>query len=141
MSLGARSYASCTMARALAAWRCAWDGTMLVAYHRYALYMKQRGRCYLCIKPMRGADGPRDLWVSRDHVFPQAVGGHAESNILLAHRKCNHEKDARWPTPCEVIFLAGIYAAPFNAIGARLRKARRRAELEAKRRAKIEEFR
>lgn len=113
--------------RALEAWRVASDGTYkLLDLH--TLHRLQRGVCYLCI--VRFKAGPRSrepMGWSRDHVFPQNAGGGALSNLLLAHRLCNTDKAKRWPTPCEVIYLAGIYAAPHDAPAARA--ARRAAAI------------
>lgn len=71
---------------------------------------RQGGVCYLCGKPLGQRLGTVGLEVSRDHVFPQAAGAKADLNILLAHAKCNGRKGDRWPRPCELIFLASVYA-------------------------------
>lgn len=100
--------------RALAAWRLA---APLGAFRPLSvgeLIQRQRNRCYLCGYDMRRPQATTHgrLARSRDHVFPKAEGGRRDSNVLLAHRSCNSIKADRWPTPCEVIFLAAIYASP-----------------------------
>lgn len=98
--------------RALAAWRIASDGRMILL-DRPALLHRQRARCYLCATPLANATIPKKLrMMSRDHVFPKSRGAGAQANYLLAHMGCNSRKSDRWPYPCEVIFLAAIYAGP-----------------------------
>jgi hypothetical protein len=98
--------------RALAAWRIASSGGFMLL-DRPALIRRQRGRCYLCTTPLANATIPKKLRaMSRDHVFPKSRGAGTAANYLLAHMGCNSRKSDRWPYPCEVIFLAAIYAEP-----------------------------
>lgn len=125
--------------RALLAWRYAGAG----AYHvldRAHLHARQRSLCYLCVERFSrtGKNGTNPLARSNDHVFPRAAGGGREANVLLAHRSCNEAKADRWPFPCEVIYLAAVYALPWDAIAhraARLAEAIARGE---RRRAKFD---
>lgn len=100
-------------ARALAAWRSATGlGQRLPGgLPRRELHHLQRSRCYLCdtgFGPSERGRGPMGL--TRDHVFPKTCGGTGSGNILLAHKLCNERKANRWPRPCEVLFLASVYA-------------------------------
>lgn len=70
----------------------------------------QGGNCYLCIRPLGHPGANHRESATRDHVFPQKAGAKAKQNILMAHGKCNVRKGGRWPYPCEVIYLASIYA-------------------------------
>jgi hypothetical protein len=104
--------------RSLDAWRIATRGLLDMAMHlsRHAIFHRQRHACYLCAqafahRALEFHGGHPDA-PSRDHVFPRGRGGLAEANILLAHKRCNQRKGDRWPHPCEVIYLAAIYAAP-----------------------------
>lgn len=104
--------------RSLDAWRIATRGLLDMAAHlsRGMIFHRQRHACYLCAKPFvhRALDyhGGHPDAPSRDHVFPRGCGGLSEANILLAHKRCNQRKGDRWPHPCEVIYLAAIYANP-----------------------------
>ena len=100
--------------RALQAWHIASAGEKPHDRHVVPLFEKQDGRCYICRRRLLPRHtSPRDPDSrTRDHVFPRAGGGKGHTNILLAHRRCNSDKDDRWPFPCEVIFLAAVYAAP-----------------------------
>lgn len=63
----------------------------------------QGGDCYLCAKPLHADEQ------SQDHVIPQASGvGPGHRNKLAAHKDCNVAKGSRWPTPCELLFLAAV---------------------------------
>jgi hypothetical protein len=118
--------------RALDAWRivtCDMIG-MAVNLSKSQIFHRQDHGCYLCDDRFaRGAlelHGSNSGAPSRDHVFPRVQGGRADANILLAHKSCNNLKGDRWPYPCEVIYLASIYAkpgAPLSRNGKR--KARR----------------
>ncbi len=122
--------------RALAAWTiAAGDQRLFVpALGKQVLHERQNQRCYLCAEPRRmilhvprgGVHMPERA--TRDHVFPQRAGGGAFMNILLAHGDCNVRKGGRWPYPCEVIFLASIYAVPSNASARARRRAARWAQ-------------
>lgn len=139
-----RFCAGAGQSRALAAWRAANAGIEHLLFHALGmqdLYQRQRGRCYICIAAMdtalRGRGRNLLAWTI-DHVFPRAVGGRQLANLLLAHRGCNERKADRWPFPCEVIYLAAVYAAPHDALAhraARLLDAVARAD---RRRAAIE---
>lgn len=94
--------------RALTAWRFLAPPAPLVFLNRATLHDAQRGRCYLCLD-FFGHDAPGRRKMSRDHVFPKISGGGSWANILLAHRDCNERKSGRWPTPCEVLYLAALY--------------------------------
>jgi hypothetical protein len=73
-------------------------------------YLAQRGRCYLCGKPLslsaqptNGAADPKRT--TEEHIRPKKNGGRDQSwNIALAHTRCNHEKGSRHPHPCEILF-------------------------------------
>lgn len=73
----------------------------------------QRNRCYLCNRPFQDdyfkspdwQRQPGPLAPTRDHVLPQAREGRNDSNILLAHSRCNHRKHCRAPFACEVFYL------------------------------------
>lgn len=60
------------------------------------LWIKQRGLCWICGRPMNrfgASDDP--LGPSRDHLLPRSRGGRsATCNYLLAHRKCNSNRGA-----------------------------------------------
>ena len=77
---------------------------------RDLLLIAQRGLCGVCFRPMEtkvsGGSEP-----TIDHVMPQASGGHANGNRVLAHRGRNHAKGDRWPTGCQIVFLAATNAA------------------------------
>lgn len=135
-----RFCAAVEQSRALAAWRSAAQHFLFHADVR-DLYQRQRGRCYICSAAMdtalRGRGRNLLAWTI-DHVFPRAAGGKQLANLLLAHRSCNERKADRWPFPCEVIYLAAVYAAPHDALAhraARLLEAVARAD---RRRAAIE---
>ncbi len=70
----------------------------------------QDDACYLCgvVLGRPKCNGPGAA--TRDHVFPRDAGARSAQNILLAHGRCNLRKANRWPYPCEVIFLASVYA-------------------------------
>jgi hypothetical protein len=92
---------------------------MAMHLSRHAIFHRQRHACYLCAqafahRALEFHGGHPDA-PSRDHVFPRGRGGLAEANILLAHKRCNQRKGDRWPHPCEVIYLAAIYAAPAHS--------------------------
>lgn len=104
-----------------------------------ALHQRQRGRCFLCLAGfVRGHRSSDPKAWSRDHVFPRSAGGDRGSNVLLAHRDCNTEKANRWPTPCEVIYLAAVYAPPYDALTARLERGAKRLLIANRRRLAIE---
>lgn len=137
--LGADSLAP-SEERAMAAWRAASDGHF-IRYREAHLLAAQAGVCYLCaetfdLEPVGRCTNLRAH--SEDHVFPRVTGGRGYSNILYAHRDCNSTKGPRWPYPCEVIYLAAVYAAPFDA--PRVRAERRQAMLDRndRRRAALE---
>lgn len=65
-------------------------------------FKAQDRRCYLCgFKMKRG--------LTRDHVWPRALGGRDAGNIILAHANCNWIKSNRAPTPCELLYRDAIY--------------------------------
>lgn len=130
-------------ARALEAWRIVSKG--LTRFHeiKAQLLMRlQRCRCYLCCEPMdmsnQGRGRNLEAW-TYDHVFPKGVGGREACNILLAHRRCNDAKDARWPTPCEAIYLFAMYAPPYDAKAMRLAKHAHQVARNNRRRYAIEQ--
>ncbi len=136
-----RAYAGGTAERrALEAWRFASAGDIIGHILDIpALHTRQRGRCYLCIVAfVRGQRSKEPKGWSRDHVFPRAVGGGRPANVLLAHRDCNEDKAHRWPTPCEVIYLAAVYAPPYDALVQRLMRGARRLLINNRRRLAIE---
>jgi HNH endonuclease len=50
----------------------------------------QRGRCWLCLQPMRLEPPSHPDAVSVEHIVPRARGGSNKwNNKLLAHRVCN----------------------------------------------------
>ncbi len=67
------------------------------------LWDLQGGRCYICAKGFVPDD-----WASRDHVVPRAKGGEDGGNTLLACAACNQGKADSDPTPCELLYLAGV---------------------------------
>jgi 5-methylcytosine-specific restriction endonuclease McrA len=104
-----------TEQRALMAWRVLVDAEIhnLTSLGYQQIHDRQHGRCYLCLGAFVHERGPSArLARSRDHVFPRTAGGGGLANILLAHRVCNERKGNRWPTPCEVLFLASVYLPP-----------------------------
>lgn len=115
--------------RALASWAVVTRGLEMLR-QAPAISTRQRGRCYLCglewfARPSKTTQRLR----TRDHVFPRSAGGKGDANILLAHDGCNQAKGDRWPRPCEVIYLAAMYAAPLNRqMVHAMRVARIRAE-------------
>jgi hypothetical protein len=118
--------------RALMAWRILTADVRLVN-QALDLANRQHHRCYLCgdrfkHAPPRGRQSEPKIR-TRDHVFPRRVRGGGDANILLAHDDCNQAKGDRWPYPCEVIYLAAVYAAPLNRqMVHAMRVARIRAE-------------
>lgn len=123
--------------RALDTWRIVTTGLVQMAplLPRDVLFLRQGERCYLCATTFRGATGrvvrgDTNASISRDHVFPRSGNGGTVSNLLLAHKRCNGSKGDRWPYPCEVIYLAAIYAAPAMP---RSRSATRKARAWARR--------
>lgn len=51
------------------------------------LWKLQKGRCWLCGKPLDRS------FISRDHLHPVSKGGAGKpNNILLAHRSCNAKR-------------------------------------------------
>jgi 5-methylcytosine-specific restriction endonuclease McrA len=79
---------------------------------RDRLHQAQRGRCAWCGGTFQG-DKP-----TFDHVIPRAKGGAHRDNVVLAHFRCNQERDDRLPTGCELIVLA-VIRARYEAIRAR----------------------
>jgi 5-methylcytosine-specific restriction endonuclease McrA len=80
-------------------------------FHR--IIRVQRGLCYLCgvkmtapAKPYLGT--PKKSAYTRDHVWPKALGGGCDRNILAACRVCNTAKGDRPPRVCEEIFLSAV---------------------------------
>ena len=64
---------------------------------RNRLWKLQEGKCHLCGKIMlRESYGPPNnhgLLATFDHIVPRSMGGsNRQSNIKLAHRKCNCER-------------------------------------------------
>ena len=74
------------------------------------LRQRQHDNCYLCSRPLGKRSGTMGDASTRDHVFPQCAGATGNRNILLAHACCNGRKGNRFPRPCELIFLAAVYA-------------------------------
>lgn len=69
-----------------------------------ALWALQDGRCYICAKAFTPDD-----WATSDHVTPRTRGGAVDgSNELLACMACNQGKADTMPTPCELLYLAGV---------------------------------
>lgn len=55
----------------------------------------QRGRCWICLKPMILKAGLHPLAASVEHIVPKARGGGERwHNKLLAHRACNSARGA-----------------------------------------------
>jgi hypothetical protein len=55
----------------------------------------QRGRCWLCLKPMLLDGGESPDAVSEEHIVPRSRGGKDNwRNKLLAHRSCNSLRGA-----------------------------------------------
>lgn len=66
------------------------------------LHKRQNRRCFLCgFKMQRG--------LTREHVWPKALGGRDAGNVLLAHPQCNFDKGDRAPYPCELLYRDAIY--------------------------------
>ena len=135
--------------RALAAWRTATAGADRAFYRALGvleLHNRQHGRCYLCgagfdrFPGLRHARSRNPKVWTRDHVFPRAAGGSDDGNRMLAHRGCNEAKDQRWPWPCEVIYLAAVYAPPHDAPTWRSQMAQQREARRLKRLAAIERW-
>ena len=64
---------------------------------RQAHFEAQDGRCaYCCIRMTpHGGPGPRDRWVTLDHVIPLSAGGpDAKRNTLACCKACNQAKGA-----------------------------------------------
>lgn len=56
------------------------------------MYKKQKGLCWICSERMaispQSAGGPR--YATFDHIVPKSEGGvNAQSNLMLAHKRCN----------------------------------------------------
>lgn len=128
--------------RALEAWRFASGGAQLLHRIDFGVLLRLQHRlCFMCISAMDMTNGGRarnpEAW-TWEHVFPRGVGGGDKSNVLLAHRRCNDLKSSRWPFPCEVIYLAAIYAEPYDAPLMRLAKAAQIVARNQRRRYAIE---
>lgn len=75
------------------------------------LGLAQDGRCGVCGRPLvwvSDLNGPMRTTI--EHVIPQVRGGPRHGNIVKAHRRCNEDKGDRWPTGCEILFLAATNA-------------------------------
>lgn len=70
------------------------------------LHRLQRGLCYLCGGSFRRR--PYRMRMSEDHVYPRSADFSFHGNRLLSHIGCNGQKAARWPRPCEQLYLASI---------------------------------
>ncbi len=129
--------------RALAAWRVLTAGfpQRLGEPGAEHLLRRQAGICYLCPEPMdidpRGRSRNLLAWTI-EHVFPRALGGRSDANRLLAHASCNTRKADRWPYPCEVVYLAAVYAPPHDAPARREAAHRLTIERNERRRHALE---
>lgn len=81
---------------------------------RHELLAAQRWRCFYCGERITGRDG------TRDHLFPQLVGGRSKKerrgrgaymNIVMACRACNCDKGCRHPQPDELARARKLYAS------------------------------
>jgi len=77
----------------------------------------QRNCCYLCGERFETpfpAGTPdrrrrnREGFPTLDHVRPRSAGYGLHRNKLLAHQRCNEQKGARAPWPCELLYLEGV---------------------------------
>lgn len=66
----------------------------------------QNLRCYLCGRVFIDClPDKHPMRPTRDHVHPRSRYKGKVNNLLLAHYRCNTEKGARDPHPCEILFL------------------------------------
>jgi 5-methylcytosine-specific restriction endonuclease McrA len=78
---------------------------------REQLWEAQGKICFLCGEKMYPVSHTRaDRGWSMDHVRPASKGHSRVRNVLLAHSKCNREKDDREPTGCELLLLEAVNA-------------------------------
>ncbi len=91
----------------------------------------QRGRCYLCGKPMKinplKTRLPGRLDATTDHIKPLHIGGkRARENTALAHYTCNSVRGADVPTACQILFGEFLWAAwvDFSAFDIAITRAR-----------------
>lgn len=65
------------------------------------LYARQNALCHLCDLPMTTDDSTAETYWTFDHLVPFALGGKSdESNIALAHRRCNLLRGIKDPLLC-----------------------------------------
>lgn len=58
------------------------------------VYQRDKGTCYLCLKPVDPAAQPGPWNATVDHVVPISKGGeHSYANVRLAHNRCNSLKN------------------------------------------------
>lgn len=79
------------------------------------LVAAQGGRCFYC-----GEAFSKKRKVSRDHLFPRAMGFDLSGNKVAAHVPCNAKKGDRMPTPEEVDRATAVYAMLGMALNYRL---------------------
>lgn len=116
------------------------DHLQRTASPRMLLNIAQDQLCGICGKHLYvGSRQP----VTDEHVIPRSRGGRVvDGNKVLAHNRCNNLKGDRWPTGCEVIFLAAVNARlhvlveQFGGLRDDREAARKREKQRRKRRAK-----
>lgn len=81
---------------------------------RRVLWSTQGGVCGLCgvtMLPFKSCDSLDGDGATIDHVIPRSKGGPDRlGNMLVAHARCNSDKDVRVPTGCELVWLLAVNA-------------------------------
>jgi len=65
-----------------------------IRYLRMKIWVRQRGICWICEKPIPRERDPNDpMAMSIDHVIPRADDGDDDpKNLRVAHRLCNEQR-------------------------------------------------
>lgn len=76
------------------------------------LLWRQNRNCWICGRELltRKSDRKKKMRdaISKDHVFPLSLSGPI-TDILLAHKHCNHTRRLNEVPACAIILLAAMY--------------------------------
>ena len=78
----------------------------------------QSGNCFYCHRPMSWAPGSYTTSYTKDHFHAKSRGNGLNRNTVLAHEKCNYDKEDREPNKQEKAQFKKLY----KAIDERLKK-------------------